>query len=100
MEHQDRLVSICDCRANSLVSMGGFSLVPRLLGGPVTLCLPTMSLAFAAHRRSLAELSESATNGVYPSNESDVIFGSEKKTYQILSKSHFPLITGEINPIL
>ena len=54
------------------------SLVPRLLGGPVTLCLTMKSLAFAARPRSLADLSESATNGVYPSSESDVIFDGEK----------------------
>ena len=33
------------------------------------------SLAFASRPRSLVDLSESATNGVYPSSESDVIFG-------------------------
>ena len=54
------------------------SFVPRPLGGPVTFCLAMTSLAFAARPRSLADLSESATNGVHPSSESDVIFGSEK----------------------
>ena len=61
-----------------LPSLSFLQNVPRLLGGPITLCLAMTSLAFASRPRSLADLSESATNGVYPSSESDVIFGSEK----------------------